>query len=50
LQKSIDDEEIEWKGLEEEDYIFLAVAVLGIAEDYFNPLRVKQRKPKSKRR
>jgi hypothetical protein len=29
------DEEIEWKGFEEDDYIFLAIAYLGIAEIYF---------------
>jgi len=46
------DSEIEWKGFEEEDYIFLAIAYLGIAEEYFNEQRVyqKKRKPKKKRR
>lgn len=46
------DSEIEWKGFDEDDYIFLAVAYLGIAQDYFNEQRVykKPRKPKKRRR
>lgn len=43
--------EIEWKGFEEEDYIFLAVAYLGIAQEYFDRQTYqKPRKPKKKRR
>lgn len=44
--------EIEWKGFDNDDYIFLAVALLGINENYFNEQRVykKPRKPKAKRR
>jgi hypothetical protein len=46
------DSEIEWKGFDNDDYIFLAVAYLGIAQDYFNEQRVykKPRKPKKRRR
>lgn len=44
------DEEIEWKGFDEDDYIFLAVAYLGIAQEYFNENRVYQRKRKSKQK
>jgi hypothetical protein len=52
LDRLIDDNEIEWKGFTEDDYIFLAVALLGIDENYFNQQRVyqKKRKPKKKRR
>lgn len=35
LEKQIDDEEIEWKGFDNDDYIFLAIALLGIDEKYF---------------
>ena len=46
------DFELEWKGFDEDDYIFLAVAYLGIAEEYFDKSRVYKRpvKPKPKRR
>ncbi len=46
------DSEIEWKGFDNDDYVFLAVAYLGIAQDYFNEQRVykKPRKPKKRRR
>ena len=46
-----DDEEIEWTGFDEDDYIFFAVALLGINEAYFDEDRVyqKQRKPKRHR-
>jgi hypothetical protein len=46
------DSEIEWKGFDDDDYIFLAVAYLGIAEEYFNEQRVYKKpvKPKPKRR
>jgi hypothetical protein len=50
LEKKIDDYEIEWKGFTEEDYIFLAVAYLGIAQEYFNEARVYQRPRKSKKK
>ena len=52
LEKQIDDDEIEWKGFEEEDYIFLAITLLGIDEYYFSEQRVykKPRKPKKRRR
>ena len=52
LEKEIDDDEIEWKGFDEDDYIFLAIALLGIAEEYFDKSRVYKRpvKPKPKRR
>lgn len=52
LEKSISDEEADWKGLVEDDYVFLATALLGIDENYFNEQRVyqKKRKPKKKRR
>jgi len=33
------DSEIEWKGFEEEDYIFLAITLLGIDEHYFSEQR-----------
>lgn len=44
------DFELEWKGFDEDDYIFLAVAYLGIASEYFNEARVYQRKRKSKQK
>ncbi len=44
------DFEIEWKGFDEDDYIFLAVAYLGIASEYFNEARVYQRPRKSKQK
>jgi len=50
LEKKIDDYEIEWKGFDEDDYIFLAVAFLGIASEYFNQNRVYQRPRKSKQK
>jgi len=50
LELSFTDCEIEWKGFTQEDYEFLAVAYLGIAQEYFNEQRVYQRKPKAKRR
>ena len=51
LEKQIDDDEIEWKGFEEEDYIFLVIAYLGIAEEYFDRQTYqKPRKPKKRRR
>ena len=38
--------EIEWKGFTEDDYIFLAVAYLGIDEKYFQePHKLKRKKP-----
>jgi hypothetical protein len=43
LEKSIDDNEIEWTGFDNDDYIFLAVALLGIREEYFNEARVNKR-------
>ena len=46
LEKQIDDREIGWEGFTEEDYIFLAVAYLGIAEEYFQePHKLKRKKP-----
>lgn len=45
-----EDEEIEWKGFDEDDYIFLAVAYLGIAQEYFDEKRVYQRPRKSKQK
>ena len=42
------DFELEWKGFDEDDYIFLAVAYLGIAQEYFDEKRVYQRPKKSK--
>jgi hypothetical protein len=36
LDLSFTDEEVEWKGFTEDDYIFLAIAYLGIAEEYFD--------------
>lgn len=51
LEKSLNDCEIEWKGFDEDDYIFLAVAYLGIALEYFDRQTYqKPRKPKKKRR
>ena len=52
LEESLSDCEIEWKGFDEDDYIFLAIALLGIAEEYFDKSRVYKRpvKPKPKRR
>jgi len=44
------DFELEWKGFDEDDYIFLAVAYLGIASEYFNEARVYQRPRKSKKK
>jgi len=44
------DFELEWKGFDEDDYIFLAVAYLGIASEYFNEARVYQRPRKSKQK
>ena len=44
------DFELEWKGFDEDDYIFLAVACLGIASEYFNEARVYQRPRKSKKK
>jgi len=35
LEKEIDDSEIEWCGFDEDDFIFLAIALLGINENYF---------------
>lgn len=42
--------EIEWKGFDNDDYIFLAVAYLGIAQEYFNEQRIYQRLKKSKQK
>jgi hypothetical protein len=42
LEKQIDDEEVEWKGLVDDDYVFLAVALLGINENYFNKNRIRK--------
>jgi len=50
LEKQIDEFEVEYKGFDNDDYICLAVAYLGIAQEYFNEQRVYQRKPKAKRR
>lgn len=51
LEKQIDDREISWEGFTEDDYIFLAVAYLGIAQEYFDRQTYqKPRKPKKKRR
>lgn len=45
------DSEIEWKGFDNDDYVFLAVAYLGIALEYFDRQTYqKPRKPKKKRR
>jgi hypothetical protein len=46
LEKQIDDREIGWEGFTEDDYIFLAVAYLGIDEKYFQePHKLKRKKP-----
>lgn len=46
LEKQIDDREIGWEGFTEDDYIFLAVAYLGIDEEYFQePHKLKRKKP-----
>jgi hypothetical protein len=45
LEKQIDDREIGWEGFTEDDYIFLAVAYLGIDEEYFQePHKLKRKK------
>ena len=44
LSKQIDDNEIEWKGFDEDDFKFFAIALLGMSEEYFNkPKKVKKR-------
>jgi len=44
------DSEIEWKGFEEEDYIFLAITLLGIDEHYFSEQRFNNIIKKRQRR
>ena len=45
LSKQIDDNEIEWKGFDEDDFKFFAIALLGMSEEDFNkPKKVKKRR------
>ncbi len=45
LSKQIDDDEIEWKGFDEDDFKFFAIALLGMSEEDFNkPKKVKKRR------
>jgi len=45
LEKEIDDNEIEWKGFDEDDFKFFAIALLGMSEEDFNkPKKVKKRR------
>lgn len=50
LELEIDDDEIEWQGLEEDDFIFLAQAMLGIAQETFDkPAKIKRSRKKKRR-
>ena len=45
LSKQIDDDEIEWKGFDEDDFKFFAIALLGMSKEDFNkPKKVKKRR------
>ena len=45
LSKQIDENEIEWKGFDEDDFKFFAIALLGMSEEDFNkPKKVKKRR------
>ena len=45
LSKQIDDNEIEWKGFDEDDFKFFGIALLGMSEEDFNkPKKVKKRR------
>jgi len=45
LSKQVDDDEIEWKGFDEDDFKFFAIALLGMSEEDFNkPKKVKKRR------
>ena len=45
LEKEIDDNEIEWRGFDEDDFKFFAIALLGMSEEDFNkPKKVKKRR------
>lgn len=49
--KEISDSELEWEGLDEDDFIFLAQAILGLAdEDFKNNKATIRIKKKKKRR
>jgi hypothetical protein len=49
-EMEIDDCEIEWKGFSEDDFKFLAIALLGIPEEYLSESRVYKRPKKKKYR
>lgn len=50
--QEIKDSEIEWEGLDEDDFIFLAQAILGLTDEDFNNNKstIRIRKKKKKRR
>ena len=50
LSKQIDDDEIEWKGFDEDDFKFFAIALLGISEEDFSQNKVHHKKHKKKKR
>lgn len=52
--REIKDNEIEWEGLDEGDFIFLAQAILGLTDDDFNEnkkatIRIRKNKRKKRR-
>ena len=50
LSKQIDDNEIEWKGFDEDDFKFFAIALLGMSEEDFSQNKVHHKKHKKKKR
>ena len=50
LSKQIDDNEIEWKGFDEDDFKFFAIALLGMSEEDFSQKRVHHKKHKKRRK
>ena len=50
LSKQIDDDEIEWKGFDEDDFKFFAIALLGMSEEDFSQNKTYNKRKAKKRR